>query len=295
MARAEFEEKEFEVAAAIELAVGASGFGPVYSSGQVLERLLGYDAAAAPAPTHPIWQVLRVPRPPGVRLVPAHWAPGDTPPSDRLPPTPVSLTLQHKRPEYLRGGTAGQWWMWRQPYLRFSTSTAQQRVLLRLHRALGGRALVRYAAPAFWRRGDFEAAILRRSVLAEAGFVSPGRLAGHRVWTYVRPGTLGQPNPRGRRGPFETVDQLLSSLRPTSPTGRDIVPADATARHVAQIARAARQREPVLRRRLDRWERDLTRMVPEITDRQRRAVVDVATVVSLLTRQGATWHLIEGP
>jgi hypothetical protein len=75
VAWAEFEEKEYEVASAVELAMGASAFGPVFSSGQILEELLGHDAAAHPPRDHVLWQVLEVPRPAGERLVPAHWSP----------------------------------------------------------------------------------------------------------------------------------------------------------------------------------------------------------------------------
>ena len=48
MVLAEFEEKEYEIPAAIELASGRSRFGHVFSPGQVLEGILGYDAAVTP-------------------------------------------------------------------------------------------------------------------------------------------------------------------------------------------------------------------------------------------------------
>lgn len=74
MPRAEFEEKEYEMAFNIELAAGG---GAVFSSGQVLEKIVGYDAAGAPDRDHAVWQILSVPRPKGLRLVQTHWRPGD--------------------------------------------------------------------------------------------------------------------------------------------------------------------------------------------------------------------------
>jgi len=57
---AEFWEKEFETAFAIELAIDG---GYVLSSSQVIEKIIGYDAAAHPAASNIIWQILNVPRP----------------------------------------------------------------------------------------------------------------------------------------------------------------------------------------------------------------------------------------
>lgn len=90
--RAEFEEKQYEMAACVELMDKVRLHrGSVFSSGQVLEKILGYDAAAAPAPDHAIWRILEMPRPRGVRLYPTIWAPGRRPRADRLPGSPISL------------------------------------------------------------------------------------------------------------------------------------------------------------------------------------------------------------
>lgn len=144
MPRAEFEEKEYEQAADVELAEGAAGErGFVMSAGQVLERIVGYDAVAAPARQHVIWRLLELPRPPGLRLVPDLWWPARQPPPDRLPGTAISLILQYKRPEYLFGTRAAQWPMWHRPFFRFARTGHQHAVLLRLERRLGDRAVVR--------------------------------------------------------------------------------------------------------------------------------------------------------
>lgn len=152
---AEFEEKQYEIAAAIELAASKK-YGHVFSSGQVLEKILGYDAATDPDEDHPIWTIIRAPRPPGVRLVPRFWLPGVAPPIERLPRYPVSLIFQYKRPTYLSGASAKQWHMRKCPYYRFERSEDQQIVLRRFERAVIADVVVRYAAPAFWQYSDLE-------------------------------------------------------------------------------------------------------------------------------------------
>ncbi len=295
MTWAEFEEKEFEVAAAVELAHGPTGYGPVFSSGQVLEKLLGYDAASAPPHDHVIWQILAVPRPRGVQLVSGYWQTGMRPPASRLPAAPISLVVQYKRPEFLYGGRAKQWRLWHEPYLRFTVAARQQSVLLRLDRQLGSEALVRYAAPAFWQRGEFDAALLSRSMLTQTGFVSPERLAGHRVWTYVAPGQDGRPNPSGRPTRFEVLDELLGSrersvLPPTS--GTELVVREGLQAHLRRVAGAAREREPRLRRAVDAWAADLREQVPELEPQPRASVVDLATIATVISAYGAAWYLV---
>jgi len=178
VAWAEFEEKEFEVPATVEL---ASGCGVVLPPGQVLEHLVGYDVAADPVANHRIWRILSVPRPAGVRLVPDMWERAAAPSASALPRIPLSLFVQYKRPEFLRGPRAAQRRHWNRPYFRITRAASQHRVLLRLERRLGDAALVRYAAPAFWQRHELEVAHLRRSVLAQTGFVAPSAIGTPRV------------------------------------------------------------------------------------------------------------------
>jgi len=182
VAFAEFEEKSYEIAACGEFMRGLGGqIGHVFAPGQVLEARLGYDAAVSVSQRHPIWNVLQVPRPAGVRLLPTYWRGGKQPEAGRLPGALISLVVQFKRPEYLHAGTAAQWRYWREPYFRFARQTRQQRILRRLERAVGNDALVRYSAPAFWRWRDLEAAQLAGRVLEESGFVSPAALDRHSV------------------------------------------------------------------------------------------------------------------
>lgn len=292
MARAEFEEREYETAANAEL--GTGGF--VMSPGQVLEELVGYDAIAAPVANHVIWQLLHVPRPTGVRLIPRLWHAGSRPPKARLPAHPVSLVLQYKRPEYLRGARASQWHFWKEPYYRFQRTERQHAVLRRLDRLLEGDAAVRYAAPAFWRFAELEAAVVTRRVLGLTGFVRPTELRSHKVWTYAEPGGVGWANPSGRRVPFESVEEFIRLL--VSRDGgvlpeRVDEPIERLSEHLQLVANAARAREPKLRRNVDAWvalirQRDLI-----LSRAGLRRIADLATITSLTAEVGASWSVTD--
>jgi hypothetical protein len=100
----DFEEKEYEVQMNVELACPAAGRRYLVAPGQVLEHLLGYDAAVDPSDnSDPIWAALNEPRPSGVRLLPTTFPRSPDRPikADRLPSRPVSLLLQYKCPYYL--------------------------------------------------------------------------------------------------------------------------------------------------------------------------------------------------
>jgi hypothetical protein len=295
MPRAEFEEKEYEFAFNLELASGRGAFGAVFSAGQVLEKIVGYDAVALPDRRNRIWQVLRIRRPPGVKLLPHMWDPGINPASGELPSSPESLILQYKRPEYLSGPRAAQWRLWRQPYFRFARSSEQHAVLRRLERNLRSDAIVRYAAPAFWRRADLEVAHLGRYVLVRSGFVSPETIGRHRVWTYVRPGQAGRANPASRPLPFDTVDDIVANLLGTQERRSTelAVTDNGFEEHLRRVGAAARYREPVLRRSVEEWISAVVRsdiLLPAETVRQLR---DLASIASLVSRIRANWYIVD--
>jgi len=295
MARATFEEKEYESAALGELmcpAGGASSF--AMSAGQVLERVVGYDAAAAPSPAHVVWRILRMPRPSGVRLLPTMWQPQPQPDGARLPRTPVTLVLQFKRPEYMFGPAARQWRLWHRPYYRFELRPGQQRVLSTLEGNAGLDVLVRYAAPAFWQRGDLEAAHLRREVLGQSGFVSPQELKGHRWWTYLGPGIDGQANQFNRFTRFETWGDVVEALSVHVPSPRALVPVEALGDHVVRVGDAAAEAAPAaLRRQVINWARMLRRSEPELTGETVARVRAIAMISTSVAKAGAVWFLAD--
>jgi hypothetical protein len=57
MLRASFEENTFECAYDIELAMGTGGNPQVFSPGQVLKNLLGFDSASARGSAYVIWHL----------------------------------------------------------------------------------------------------------------------------------------------------------------------------------------------------------------------------------------------
>ena len=277
---------------AIELSGGVAAGSRIYPCGQVLEEILGYDAASDPSRQHPIWAVLAAPRPAGVRLVPEYWDPGTRPHAEHLPPAPVSLILQYKRPEFLRGARAKQWRLWGHPYFRFEVSPPQQRVLKRLEQATTAGAVVRYACPAIWERGDFERARYGGTLTTESGYVSPRALTGHRVWTFDRPGAYGHANPRRARQVFESFGNLFESLAADQALGSEIVLSSSLPAQVTRLAEAARRREPGLRMRVDRWIAHLEALDVGLTQHQLSLVAAYTSVVTLLSAIGATWHLV---
>jgi hypothetical protein len=291
---ADFEEKEYEVAFAVELGSSGGG-GPVLAAGVVAEKLLGYDAASDPARTSPIWQVLGVPRPKGVKLLPQHWTPGIGPHVRQIPSIPVSLILQYKRPEYLRGANAKQWHRWGQPYYRFTRSAPQHEVLRRIERRLMGGAVVRYAAPAFHERGQFESAILRGSVVAESGFVAPATLGSHRVWTYQGPGKTGYANPDGPWERFASMQDVFSagliSGLDQAERPAELVPVETMDSHLSSLAAAVGERWPTLRSDIGEWMAEVERANLGLDDQTRRRLFWISTVATGLSRIGASWHV----
>jgi hypothetical protein len=297
---ADFEEKEYELAASIELAESPGpGRGVVLSPGQVLEEIVGYDAATHPTEDHVIWRLLRLPRPAGVRLVPTMWQPKSRPPADRLPGSLISFIVQYKRPEYLVGYAAAQWRMWRRPYFRFSQQYEQQKVLARLERTLGDDAIVRYASPAFWQVRQLEAAHLNRTVLAQTGFVAPSALTGHKVWTYVRPGLDGKANPNGSEQPFPSFWDLWGQAFEPTTTGTDLLRVRTLESTLTRAGEVAVDRQPALRRKIERWTRTLDLAIAGerlvLSPAQRQQVIGLAAMVSLTSSIGATWSLISRP
>lgn len=295
--KAHFEEKTYEVAYLLEL---RSTPGPrrVFSPGQVLEGILGFDAAADPSARHVLWSVLRQPRPRGVQLLPEYWKAtgvGDSPAAmTSLPTAPISLILQFKRPDYLASPNAKQWFMWNRPYYRFERRTHQQQVLRRLEARLGGAALVTYASPSFHTMGEFEVAQDRDQVIPLSGHVAPSRLQRHRVWTYIRPGSHGRGNPDGSKHLFETLDQLLA--RPTGQrSGQELSPIDRQAvllEHLAVVAAACREREPTLRTQVDNWVEELS-WTQDLPPLALAGLRDYVSIQSLMHREQASWLITE--
>jgi len=290
MVFAEFEEKQYESAFNIEL----SSSGLVFASGQVLEKLTGYDAAGDPGANHALWRIMGVPRPQGIRLVPTHWTPAsrrEQPPANKLPSHPVSFIAQFKRPEYLQGSAASQYAFWRQPYYRFSRVANQHSRLRKLEAQLAGIASVTYAAPAFHRVAELEEAQLKGQIVNSTGFVSPTRLGRHRVWTYIAPGMVGRGNPDGEEITFAVFEALFTT--PDSANTQAIAIRQGVSDHLSALAEASRAAYGVRSRLVDSWIANV-RQVADVSPEILESLRDYAIVQSLVHYLGASWWLMDG-
>jgi hypothetical protein len=162
---------------------------------------------------------------------------------------------------------------------------------------LGTAAVVRYASPAFWRYADLEAAHYRRQVTTATGFVSPGTLGHHMVWTYQSPGVYGRANPNGRPTISQDAEGLINSIR--SLQARDsnnlpAQPADAVFLHLQQLGTAAEHRQPRLRAMLKTWEENIARSGIVLSERTGIAARSVAAITTLLAPSGV-WFLTGQP
>lgn len=294
MAFAQFEEKEYELQFSIELAQGR--FGTVWSAGQVLEGIVGYDGIADPDIKHIVWKILKIPRPKGVILSPALWRGGSRPSPSDLNSKPITLVLQYKRPEFLRGARALQWNLWHKPYYRFKRSTKQQSILARLEQNLSTSAVVRYASPAFWTRADYEAYASTGAVIEESGFVSPKALINHSVWTYTEPGIAGRANPSGLKAQFESASSLGELL--SSPIRRDLSESIETVNDYGyELARRlgslADYRQPTLRKGIQVFAQNLFATELDISDKAKLSIIALSAFTTLLKKFGASWYLVK--
>jgi len=204
--RAEFSERQYELAMNLELLSGAKA--PLFSTpSQAAEKTLGYDVALVPAfPT--VWSLVGYSSPPS-GVIPGFGVLGH----DSAPTFAASLFIQYKRPVEMRGTTAREAPLRAAagvkrslPYFRYGLAEEQLRVLLELSREVGDRAVVCYAAPAFVELADLHEMQVHSHVCANSNFLplpnldavlgsattavsSDGRLP--HVWTYGKAGHAG--------------------------------------------------------------------------------------------------------
>lgn len=294
MVTAEFEEKSYETAYIVELSRGLGASRAIFSPGQVLEKILGFDSAADPKQEHIVWEILNLPRPRGVGLLPTHWPSVTSPATQQLPTLPVSLVLQFKRPEYLAGNRAKQWGLWHRPYYRFERSKEQHQVLRRLEVVLASQVVVRYAAPAFHTMGALESSQIQGSVMARSGHVSPLALGRHSVWTYREPGAVGRGNPNGRWKPFERFEDLFveyADLWDDERSAGTLELHRGFSQHLSELARTCLYRNPKVRRWVREWSAGLDAI--ELDSSLRELLVDYVTIQSTMTQIRANWWLLD--
>src|SRR3569832_1598004 len=179
----EFEEKELEGPLNAHLAAG----GLLWSPGQVLENVVGFDVALK-VELACFWALLGHAKPLPGDVIGTGWWPhawagafiGRAPPTYKL-----NTFLQYKRPEYLRGATAKERKRWPKGiYFRFFIDKDQQVALEACATALGANGLVLYATPAFHTRGDLFTYVEKRTLVANTHFVEAAKLNGHGRYTF---------------------------------------------------------------------------------------------------------------
>jgi hypothetical protein len=209
----EFEEKEFEASLYNQL---ESGTHNVWSPGQVFEEYIGIDRALYLRDSL-FWRFLGISSPPrGVFLNRFDWEfiwrrRGHR---RQMPNFRLNLFLQAKRcyyykrrPRHLRTLLPLA------PCWRFDIDLDQQDVLAKIANKLGNRAIVLYAAPAFYRLLELYAHASRGSILLNTTFPLAEKLQGHHAWYYTAPGGNGVANPEPVRVDGIGLEQLLESTR----------------------------------------------------------------------------------
>ena len=190
--RVQFEEKTYESYFNNELDQRSSIYFP---PGQVLEGLLGFDVSAQTT-NRKLWKILGHPFwlfPPfrGINLqdvaqeldnIIGHIV-------DSIPRVKANLFIQYKRPEYITTANGKEWIHWNQEYFRYAIYSQQQKLLERIDRHFGDRALVIYAAPAISSLNELVQCKKNKKIIESSNFKKARDLNNHSRNTYIKSGT----------------------------------------------------------------------------------------------------------
>ncbi|MFT2816834.1 hypothetical protein [Leifsonia sp. A12D58] len=226
---AEFEEKEFETLANAALIIeqARSGRGVrLFSPGQALEKILGYDFATRIDPRSSLYRRLFGAAPGAVGASAAAQVANQIPVSKatRL----LNVFLQYKRPQYFAVGHRSKVWSSNRAHLAFQVREQnpdpalrfdQIRALRKLQIDLGRDARISYACPSTWQKQELYDRFYRGSLLRSTIFVGPDQLiqAGdpgfHIRWTFD-PANIrrGIPNPDGQESDVLDGEAFLDEV-----------------------------------------------------------------------------------
>lgn len=288
----QFGERQYELAANLELLAGAGSF---FTPTTSLEAHLAIDVAMTPGDPA-IWTLLGVAPPRGVRAGARtfrHWPRGT--PSSAIPPFLLSLFLQYKRCSHLTRARAKEWTEHGEPYWRIELSPRQHHTIQQLDTAVGADAVVRYAAPRFWRHEDIWRLQAVGEVLDSSLLVSPS--AVHRRHTSLTwsssVGLLG--HSEVERLPVETTEDLAHDLcRRAAQRRRENVETSARY-HLETLAEALVELAPSRRTRGD-WRDDVRadqRLREAGTeDEAIEPLADMALIAEVATAARASWLMV---
>lgn len=188
----DFEEKTYESYFNNELDSKSSIYFP---PGQVLEGLLGFDAASH-SNNRGLWRKLGFPfwffpHFPGVSLLDIaseleqkldHFF-------NKIPDIKTNILLQYKRPEYITTANGKEWHHWQTEYYRYHVYTAQHEILSKIDQSFGDKALVLYASPAIYSLTELVNLKKKRKIIDNSNFQKSSKLNNHSKNTYIRAGT----------------------------------------------------------------------------------------------------------
>lgn len=187
----QFEEKEIEGPLNAYLASN----GLIWSPGQVLEQIVGFDVAIK-VQLACFWSSLGYSSIPSGDIVLPSWWPVIVRHhfDERAPPSfELNVFLQYKRPDYLYGGNAKERKRWPTgTYYRFILDTEQQTALEACASSLGTNGIVAYATPAFWKRSALFDHIKVGTPMNNTHFVKAIDLKNHTRYTYADARNMGQ-------------------------------------------------------------------------------------------------------
>ena len=191
----EFEEKQFEQQFNATLLDRRK---LTYAPGQVLENLLGFDAAFLTS-NRLIWKGFprrsrghlfrRQPR--GMRLDRKWWNTLDSE-IEWFPKFKLNLFIQYKRPQFLTTPIAREWSDWKRPYFRYKLISHQQRALLHLAKRIRSEGVVVYVSPAFRLLSSLWEAMDQGNLIDQSNFAEAINLNGHSRYSYTDAGSTGK-------------------------------------------------------------------------------------------------------
>lgn len=170
--RPEFEEKSYETAFNIELALGQAGSAlSFFAPGARLEAELQTDVIWNLAATNPAWAIIGLAYSRGAAIPSTK--------SGNVPSGMFNLFIQYKRSDALTNRAAKHWGHFGKQYyrFRFDHPSAQLSTLQRLESGCGSAAQVIYAAPHFHEIDELMAAISSGTVIRQSVIVKPSQLS----------------------------------------------------------------------------------------------------------------------
>ncbi len=187
-----FEEKTYESYFNSELDLKSSIYFP---PGQVLEGLLGFDAAAN-SNNRKLWRLIGYP----FWFYP-HYSGVDLRDVAKeleielehvmtsIPQIKTNIMFQYKRPEYITTSRGKEWAHWGKEYFRYKIYQEQHELLSRIEASFGDKALVLYASPAIKSLEDLIKCKKEKSIIEKSNFKKASALNNHAKNTYISSGT----------------------------------------------------------------------------------------------------------